>query len=384
MIFINPDSIRISETRVSALESLTAELCEKEPNRYDLRVTTVGSLEDVLSNGVSLVIVALVGSDLHIRIFDADGARVIDKSENDLKNGSFIERLKRIVAGGGNGLSEKKKLKIIKDATSAAAHTDLEDRDAFIERKRDVSWAHPDVLRALRAPVGNKCWYSEVHLDGEDPNVDHFCPKGSVREVNESLEPTGKESVGYWWLAFEPRNYRLACMHSNQRRVDTDTDGGKWDFFPTRKKRAPELTSWEQIEALEDPLPLDPCSRTDTRLLCFDPDGNPCASDNATDTDKKRVDASIWLFHLKKKEIRERRRDYVQDIQKDIRKANTEFQLWARGTPAVSLEAKGRFDSKIAEIDLKIASNAVFSGAKRSAVRLAMSKYEWVAEFLTI
>src|SRR3954453_16196371 len=94
------------------------------------------------------------------------------------------------------------------------------ERTEFINQNRTATWAHADVLTALRAIAGNKCWYSEVKLDGADPNVDHFRPKGRVREVNADLENTGVEGAGYWWLAFEFQNYRLAAMHANQRRTD--------------------------------------------------------------------------------------------------------------------------------------------------------------------
>jgi hypothetical protein len=90
--------------------------------------------------------------------------------------------------------------------------------------------------------VGNKCWYSEVPLEGADPNVDHFRPKGQVREVDADLQNLQTTSPGYWWLAFECRNFRLSSMHANQRRVDTDTNGGKSDYLPVLGSRAVEGT----------------------------------------------------------------------------------------------------------------------------------------------
>lgn len=262
-----------------------------------------------------------------------------------------------------------------------------DERSTFIDAKREKSWAHPDVLQALRAPAGNKCWYSEVHLEGADPNVDHFFPKGAVKEVRETeenFEMTVNKTPGYWWFAFEHRNYRLACMHSNQRRVDEATEGGKWDFFPIRNARSPEQTAWDQIKSQEDPLPLDPCSRSDARLLCFDPDGNPCAAEGASLRDQQRVRASIWLFHLKKTELHRRRQAVVVSFQKDLRKADALFKMWARGTAEESLEAKDHFDSKVAEIEAKIVDSAVFAGAKRGSARLAMAKFSWVQEYLSL
>jgi hypothetical protein len=258
-------------------------------------------------------------------------------------------------------------------------------RAEFIEASINATWSHPQVLTALRAVVGNKCWYSEVKLDGADPEVDHFRPKGRVREVDTDLENTGDESEGYWWLAFEFSNYRLAAMHANQRRVDVDTAGGKWDYFPIRGNRAPEGTPWGEI--MEDILPLDPCSATDVRLLWFDPDGKPSVSDwkrKPNPGELERVRATIWLYHLDKKEIALSRTNYMEEIRKDLRKANVEFRLWDRDSGNPNLQARNSFNQKIAEIQMKIADRAVFAGAKRCAVRAAIPDYPWIEEFIQI
>ena len=258
-----------------------------------------------------------------------------------------------------------------------------EERKKFIESNRENTWGHDEVLTALRDIMGNKCWYSEAHLEGADPNVDHFRPKGRVREVDADLNNTGDESEGYWWLAFEPLNYRLASMHSNQRRTDKDTQGGKWDYFPVRGERAPEGTEWGAIN--EDTLALDPCSASDVRLLWFDPDGKPCPAAwkhrEANADELERVKATIWLYHLDKQELQKRRTDHVQDIQKDLRKANVEYRLWAPDSGNPNLQAKASFDEKVAEIKTKISDAAQFAGAKRCAIQLALADYPWIEDF---
>src|SRR5437773_10176180 len=191
-------------------------------------------------------------------------------------------------------------------------------RAEFIEGNRDETWGHQEVVDVLTNIVGNKCWYSEVYLEGADPNVDHFRPKGRVREVGPDLEPTGATSDGYWWLAFDPDNYRLVALHANQRRVDRDSHGGKWDFFPVRGLRAPSPTPLPLID--EDVLALDPCSPTDVQLLMFDLDGilGPAkdSDDDFDERDAERVRATIWLYHLNKDKIKKRRTAFVQDIRK--------------------------------------------------------------------
>jgi len=270
--------------------------------------------------------------------------------------------------------------------TSTLAGKPAPERSEFIEANRGVAWGHGEVLEALRAIAGNKCWYSEVHLEGADPNVDHFRPKGRVREVDTDLKHSGVQSGGYWWLAFEPRNYRLACMHSNQRRTDADTDGGKWNYFPIRGARTPIGTEWGAI--IEDFLALDPCSLSDVRLLWFDPDGKPCPAKwkhrDADPNEIERVKATIWLYHLDKKELQGRRSAHVQDIRKDLRKAHTDYLLWAPASGNPNLQAKNSFDEKVAEIRTKIADNAEFAGAKRCAIGTAIADYPWIDEFQII
>lgn len=252
-------------------------------------------------------------------------------------------------------------------------------RASFIERNSKKTWAHRDTLKALRAVVGNKCWYSEVHLDGADPNVDHFRPKGSVREVDEELQKTDQKSEGYWWLAFDPLNFRLASMHSNQRRTDEGTAGGKWDYFPIRGVRTPSGTPWRLIH--EDALALDPCSATDVKLLFFDLDGKPCAASRAVPKDMARVKASIWLYHLDKIEIQNRRSDHVQDIRKDLAKADAYYKLWAPSSAIPDIQSKNSFDEKISEIKSKISDEAEFSRAKRCTIRIAITDYPWIEEY---
>jgi hypothetical protein len=259
------------------------------------------------------------------------------------------------------------------------------ERAEFIKAKRSDTWAAPALVQALRDVVGNKCWYTEVPLEGADPNVDHFRPKGAVREVDSELKPTEATSPGYWWLAFDYRNYRLSSMHANQRRVDEHTEGGKWDFFPVRGFRPPEQTDWAAI--IEDHLVLDPCSSSDVALLWFDPNGAPCFSQwrtgAGTPEDQERVRVTIWLYHLDKTEVSTKRSAHLDDIRKDLLKADASYTLW-KSPGGAGLVARDHFNRKVAEIKMKLADDSPFAGAKRCAVRTAIADYPWIDEFQII
>lgn len=257
-----------------------------------------------------------------------------------------------------------------------------EERVAFINSKRADTWGNEALLKSLKGAVGNKCWYSEVLLDGTDPNIDHFRPKGRITEIDIStLEKTGLTSAGYWWLAFEPKNFRLSCMHSNQRRVDEETQGGKWDFFPVEGARAAEGTEWDLIE--EGVLPFDPCCATDMALLWFSSDGTPTLRNSSPkDEEIRRLKVTIWLFHLDKKEIADRRRCNVIDIYKDIKTADATFKIWQQNGAATGSVFKTRFDDAVAKLKSEIKDSKPFAKARQCAVSLSKADYPWISEYV--
>jgi hypothetical protein len=253
------------------------------------------------------------------------------------------------------------------------------ERKKFFEDNRKSTWGHDTLVASLKAVVGNKCWYSEIDLGGADPNVDHFRPKGRVVEVDDNLQKTGHISDGYWWLAFELKNFRLAAQHSNQRRVDEETEGGKADFFPVVGERALPTTPYQQI--FETILPLDPCSASDVSLLWFDPDGNPAYSPRTgkpNDFDRRRVKATIWLYHLDKRDTATPRSKAVAEVRRKLEQADNYYSLWRSAIPC--MKSKTSFDKEVAEIAAALADTSPFAGAKRCAVRLAMSDYDWIEE----
>jgi F0F1-type ATP synthase delta subunit len=92
---------------------------------WDLRLMSVVATEDLPDVGRNLIIVALVGADLHIRIFDASGNKVIDKVENELISGEILTALKKWLNPfpDESSLSKENKQEIIRNATSIAGHT---------------------------------------------------------------------------------------------------------------------------------------------------------------------------------------------------------------------------------------------------------------------
>lgn len=259
-------------------------------------------------------------------------------------------------------------------------------RQQFINANADKTWQNPHLVEDLVQIVGRKCWYLDVKFTGSDHNIDHFRPWGRVREIDEEFTIVpGLSLPGYWWLALNWNNFRLACQHANQRRKDVTTDGGKSDFFPVYSTRAPELTPLSKIEEL--PLALDPCVKSDVKLLAFDKHGNPIYNSNngmKNKLDAKRVATSIWLYHLNKSEIVTLRVKAMDQVSGLVQEAGDEFVDWDRDSATPSLVAKSRFDKKINAIETLISDDAEFAGASRCVIRAAMAKYSWVQEFFTL
>jgi uncharacterized protein (TIGR02646 family) len=123
-------------------------------------------------------------------------------------------------------------------------------RAAGINERRTV-WA--DLKELLGSLSHKKCWYCEARQERSDMQVDHFRPKNRLSEEGCADHP------GYWWLAFDWRNFRFCCTYCNSRREDprTGTKGGKADRFPLREE-ARRCRTPEDILSDEQPVLLDP------------------------------------------------------------------------------------------------------------------------------
>lgn len=126
-----------------------------------------------------------------------------------------------------------------------------------------------------------KCGYCEMFIaaDPSGGDMEHYRPKGEVTALGDDPTTWGREveghnsrdpnhrrqaprvSAGYWWLAYEWRNYLLACGTCNQK--------WKGNLFP-RKGAAPGDPTRAGVGA-EAPLLLNPYGDEDpARHLAFD------------------------------------------------------------------------------------------------------------------
>jgi len=207
-----------------------------------------------------------------------------------------------------------------------------------------------------------KCWYCEC--DGSEGfyfQVDHFRPKQRVK--NKGVKKDEYEP-GYWWLAFNPENYRVACQKCN-------TGSGKIDQFPRADDSIRALV--EGGEKYEKPLLLDPVIPTDPKLLTFSQDGNVYPSGSCQDeSDVRRVDVSIKVFNLRARSKREGRRKIWKQCYDAIiaaRQAHDSLRESMLYSDDLKKAKKKEFTDACAIVSKMVLSNAKFSSTAKSCIK---------------
>jgi uncharacterized protein (TIGR02646 family) len=228
-------------------------------------------------------------------------------------------------------------------------------------------WRDHELREALENCMHKKCWYCETRDLRSDNPIDHFRPKNSVFEC--------PDHPGYWWLAFNWRNYRFSCTYCNSRRIDRETGdkGGKHDHFPILNEEQRAMVPTDKI-AFERPCLLDPTNANDPRLLFFDQYGRAVPRKNK-DKDPiafYRADKSIELYNLNHGKIRQKRAilyraifDAVEKI--DVMKSDNSCDV----------------DYAMSNLAKMINEDAEFSAAARIYLMGLRSKNrEWLEELL--
>jgi uncharacterized protein (TIGR02646 family) len=193
----------------------------------------------------------------------------------------------------------------------------------------------------LAALSHNKCWYCETRRVRDDFAVDHFRPKAAAKSDNHE---------GYWWLAFDYRNFRFSCLYCNEVRVDRETDqsGGKGSAFPLldggRRACKPDDDLADERCAL-----LDPIEPHDAELIGFTDDGSavPEADPDLEVDEYERAEISIALYHLNHGRLLKRRAQLASIVASKIAQAEQQFRVYRRRRqeeifPGV-IDAKERF-----------------------------------------
>ena len=186
--------------------------------------------------------------------------------------------------------------------------TDLNSRNEFIDNN--------PIWREIKSHLSKlshcKCWYSETRDKYSFYHVDHFRPKKKALNLDKS------EREGYWWLAYDWKNYRIIGSMGNVN---------KGTYFPLIGDyccNGPDGSIDYEVN-----LFLDPTNRDDCNKITFGMDGDarPACSDEAM-LDYKRACFTIKCLDLNYNLLSEARKAVWLDCDKKlgaVQKAMKEF-----------------------------------------------------------
>jgi uncharacterized protein (TIGR02646 family) len=183
-------------------------------------------------------------------------------------------------------------------------------RSAILNKPGNNIWGK--LKEDLKRLSYNLCWYCEVDTDGMPGDIDHYRPKEGVTE--------NKKHPGYWWLAYEWRNFRFSCKRCNSYMTDPATRkvGGKQNHFPLadESQRIGAECAYVVLSQ-EYPMLLDPTKQGDPQLLTFVSDGQavPASSDEES-IDYKRAAASIKIYHFNHSIPKRKRRKIYSEVRR--------------------------------------------------------------------
>jgi uncharacterized protein (TIGR02646 family) len=217
-----------------------------------------------------------------------------------------------------------------------------------------------------------KCWYCEAKTDRMRGDIDHFRPKGKVIEAD-SKHP------GYWWLAFDWRNFRFVCSVCNSGSPDpTSTEkGGKGNHFPLvgGESRRVCIECVYEDHRYEYPMLLDPARADDPSLITFTSDGRPRPA-SKDKIEYLRAKESIKIYQLDHiRSIRKRKREIfipIRDLIEEIQRDKLEL---VKDSSNDILRAK--IENNLQKLREMIAPQAEYSSAANAYLR-RYRRWAWV------
>lgn len=169
--------------------------------------------------------------------------------------------------------------------------TDLLQNAASEQERQDIIDANETLWRDdtfrnwLIDQFHRKCWYSEAKESVSSYHVDHFRPKKRVKELDGSFHE------GYWWLAFNWKNYRISGQLLNIKKSDQfPLNGGN------RASSNNDDTLDDNSLTLEAPILIDP-RKEEAWYISFNENGEATCDDDNVDN-KFRVDKTIEILGL--------------------------------------------------------------------------------------
>lgn len=188
----------------------------------------------------------------------------------------------------------------------------------------------------LALPNANKCWFSESVETVSEYHVEHFRPKKEVIKFQVTIpnlvfqekyrtdwiKENKNVGLGYWWLAFNYKNYRICggIINSSYKR----------NFFPIKFDSYFIAEKHTDNYENEEIALLDPTKKNDPELLTFESDGKAIATyESDTDLWKyTRAVVSIFIYGLNDiDDLRIARKEKWEKCQRNIENANQIYNV---------------------------------------------------------
>jgi uncharacterized protein (TIGR02646 family) len=199
---------------------------------------------------------------------------------------------------------------------------DIEARNKLIDDNK----AHWGEIKGWLLDLSyNKCWFSEARDIFSHMDVEHFRPKVEAKDLD------GTTRDGYWWLAFDYRNFR-ACGNVGNRK--------KGGWFPLQAGSV--VSTFEhQCEESETRYLLDPTDADDVDLIAFDEEGKAIPAPGITEWEVQRVEETIRCLKLNEHEALPQERQKVwQRVALEIEKfQRAKSRCGVGGNPAAKQKA---------------------------------------------
>lgn len=250
-------------------------------------------------------------------------------------------------------------------ATATANLLRLQTREERLDYIKSNSHVWRNIRAEFIAAFGSRCWFTDAEEIVAPLDIEHFRPKAKSVECNET------EYEGYWWLAFELSNLRLAGQIPNRQHKKC-----YFPLLPGSFRADGNHRRWQE----ENPVFLDPIRLADVELVAYDETGTMRPSKNAvSQEDRERVRLTDELLGLSAHQplVEARQRVWLQCTQKmdEVIKLKAEEQQFG-GTP----RTKGEREILLRSLKKMTESTSPLSSVAASC--LLMSGHDWACRLI--
>ena len=229
----------------------------------------------------------------------------------------------------------------------------IAEKKAYIAKK--MTWG---LLKNWLSGFSNgKCWYCEAKTERAVSDVDHFRPKATVTVYRTKLD----DHEGYYWLAYDWKNFRYSCQRCNRPEKDEDMVlRGKANEFAlvneAQRKNTPDNNNEEES------LIIDPCVESDTTLLAHLLNGCVESSSPVGTLEYERAKYTCDILGLNSFGVPQSKREGWGPINLLIEIAEN------------NVDARGRV---VEQIQNQICKNAEYSSFFKASLRTHIDK-DWI------